>query len=159
MHWITENCRFPAEAPWAATPSSAAVARGADVPMAATSAEVSVPLLGQAFQGLMVEPVVRSVFVGLSGLGDAFGSIGELCSTARRGVYLDPKMVPVFDLPANDADEPLNAYVLDFFKHGQVFLPLTCRPHSQEQGDSLHSHPESLERGDGISDLLYDMIR
>ena len=80
----------------------------------------AVPLLGEAFEGIALEPVVRSAFVGLSGHGDDFGSIHELCSTARKGVYLDPKMVPVFDIPANDNDEPLNAYILDFYKHKQV---------------------------------------
>ena len=82
---------------------------------------VAVQLMGEAFNGLTIEPVVRSAFVGLSGYGENFGSIQELCSTARRGVYLDPKMVPVFDLPANDDDEPLNAYILDFYKHKQVY--------------------------------------
>ena len=68
----------------------------------------------------MIEPVVRSIFAGLSGLDDTFGSIAELCSTARRGVYLDSKMVPIFDLPEIDEEQPLNAFILDFFKHGQV---------------------------------------
>ena len=68
----------------------------------------------------MVKPVVRSTFVGLSGFGDTFCSIQELCSTTRRGIYLDPSMVPVFDFPVDGADEPLNAYIYDFYKHGQA---------------------------------------
>jgi hypothetical protein len=67
---------------------------------------------------------VRSAFVGLSGWNGEFNTIDELCNTARRGIYLDPKMVPVFDIPADETDEPLNAYILDFFKHGQVWVPI-----------------------------------
>jgi hypothetical protein len=78
------------------------------------------PYLGLAFEGLDLENDVRSAFVGLSGWNGEFNTIDELCNTARRGIYLDPKMVPVFDIPADETDEPLNAYILDFFKHGQV---------------------------------------
>ena len=72
------------------------------------------PLLGP----LGVRPRVRSAFVALSGHGDRFGSVDELCSTLRAGLYLDPQTVPVFEL--RPASAPLNAYILDFFKHGQI---------------------------------------
>jgi ATP-dependent RNA helicase DDX60 len=72
------------------------------------------PLLGP----LAIRPRVRSAFAGLSGHGDRFGSVDELCSTLRAGLYLDPQTVPVFELRPTAA--PLNAYILDFFKHGQI---------------------------------------
>ena len=62
--------------------------------------------------------VVRSSFVALSGRGDEFSSIQELSNSARRGVFLDPKMIPVFEL--YDESIHLNAFCLDFFKHGQM---------------------------------------
>ena len=61
--------------------------------------------------------LVRSAFVALSGHHDEFSSIQELSNSSRRGVFLDPKMVPIFDL--YDESIRLNAYCLDFFKHGQ----------------------------------------
>jgi hypothetical protein len=60
---------------------------------------------------------LRSAFVASSGHCDKFETIEELCTTYRRGLYLDPKMVPIFDV--FDQDIPLNAYLLDFYKHGQ----------------------------------------
>jgi hypothetical protein len=62
--------------------------------------------------------LVRSSFVALSVHDDAFSSIQELSNSARRGVFLDPKMVPIFEL--YDDSVYLNAYCLDFFKHGQL---------------------------------------
>jgi len=62
--------------------------------------------------------LVRSSFFALSGHDDAFSSIQELSNSARRGVFLDPKMVPIFEL--YDDSEHLSAHCLDFFKHGQL---------------------------------------
>lgn len=60
---------------------------------------------------------LRSPFVALSRGDDDFGSISELCATAREGLRLDPSMFPAVD----DTDEPmLNAYLLDFYRHGQL---------------------------------------
>ena len=66
---------------------------------------------------LLPNVLVRSAFVALSGHDDEFSSIQELSNSSRRGVFLDPKMVPMFDL--YDESIRLNAYCLDFFKHGQ----------------------------------------
>mmetsp|Transcript_26812 Transcript_26812/g.70420 ORF Transcript_26812/g.70420 Transcript_26812/m.70420 type:complete len:1869 (+) Transcript_26812:171-5777(+) len=76
------------------------------------------------FASLQIRPRVRSAFVALSGVGDKFETLQELCDTSRRGVYLDPKMLPVFDV--KQAGEPLNAYLLDFFKHGQRNALIKC---------------------------------
>ena len=74
--------------------------------------------LGPELERLAVLPRVRSAFVALSGHGDRFGSVRELCATLRGGMYLDPQIVPVFELYG--PDKPLNAVFLDFFKHGQL---------------------------------------
>ena len=75
--------------------------------------------LGERWRSLLLPPVsVRSSFVALSGYSDIFSSVDELCETARSGLFLDPKMVPIFEPPDEDAGN-LNSYLLDFYKHGQ----------------------------------------
>ncbi|SMY22427.1 unnamed protein product [Zymoseptoria tritici ST99CH_1A5] len=63
---------------------------------------------------------VRSSFVGLSGHGDDFTSIHDLCQTTRDGVFLEEAVIPHMDVYPQEMDVPLNAYLLDFFKHGDV---------------------------------------
>lgn len=78
---------------------------------------------------------VRSAFVATSGHGDVFHSLSELCGSLRSGLFLDPGLVPVMDLPgttgagsttcsgmagARKERPSLNAYLLDFFRHGQT---------------------------------------
>ena len=58
--------------------------------------------------------LARSSFVALSGQDDVFSSIQELAN--RRGVFLDPKMVPIFEL--YDDSEHLSAYCLGSSKMG-----------------------------------------
>ena len=80
------------------------------------SAQVELP---ERWKGLLLPSVsVRSSFVALSGHCDEFTSIQELCQTSRSGLFLDPKMVPVFEL--HDETTSLNSYLLDFYKHGQA---------------------------------------
>lgn len=62
---------------------------------------------------------IRSSFVALSGAGDQFDSIHDLCSTVRSGVFLEEAVVPYIPL-SDELDTPLNAWLLDFFKHGDV---------------------------------------
>ncbi|KAF2402581.1 P-loop containing nucleoside triphosphate hydrolase protein [Trichodelitschia bisporula] len=89
------------------------------------SPDVALPLTGVAVggsggpatPGTLPAPTVRSAFVALSGHGDEFGSIAELCSTVRGGVFLEEAVVPY--LPV-EKSEPLNAYLYDFYKHGSV---------------------------------------
>ncbi|KAK6079013.1 DEAD/DEAH box helicase [Seiridium cupressi] len=63
---------------------------------------------------------IRSPFVALSGPGDDFESIHDLCHTLRDGVFLEEAVVPHVDVYPDEMDVPLNAWLLDFFKHGDV---------------------------------------
>jgi superfamily II RNA helicase len=65
-------------------------------------------------------PTVRSSFVALSGHDDKFDSIHDLCQTARSGVFLEEAVVPSVGLYPDDSDLPLNAYLYDYFIHGDV---------------------------------------
>ena len=62
----------------------------------------------------------RSAFVALSGLGDEFDSIADLCTSVRDGVFLEQAVIPHLELYPEDTKSPLNAYLLDFFKHGAL---------------------------------------
>jgi hypothetical protein len=62
----------------------------------------------------------RSAFVALSGYDDKFETIHDLCSTSRAGVFLEEAVVPHVGLYPNDSELPLNAYLYDFFMHGDV---------------------------------------
>lgn len=63
---------------------------------------------------------IRSSFVALSGAGDNFDSIHDLCQTVRDGVFLEEAVIPHMDVYPEEMEVPLNAYLLDFFKHGDV---------------------------------------
>ncbi|KAF1847985.1 DEAD/DEAH box helicase-like protein [Cucurbitaria berberidis CBS 394.84] len=68
----------------------------------------------------------RSAFVALSGYDDNFESIHDLCSTSRSGVFLEEAVVPNVGLYPEDSDLPLNAYLYDFFMHGDVNAVITA---------------------------------
>jgi len=59
------------------------------------------------------------VFVANSGHGDAFSGVGELVRSVRRGVHLNEHAIPTVERIL-DPELPLNAYLYDFFVHGQV---------------------------------------
>lgn len=63
---------------------------------------------------------VRSAFVALSGHGDNFSSIPDLCRTARGGVFLEEAVIPHLDVYPDESKTPLNAYLYDFYMHGSV---------------------------------------
>lgn len=63
---------------------------------------------------------VRSSFVALSGHSDNFDSIHDLCRTVRSGVFLEEAVVPYVGLYPEESELPLNAYLYDFFNHGDV---------------------------------------
>jgi superfamily II RNA helicase len=67
--------------------------------------------------------VSRSSFVGLSGYGDEFDSVADLCDTVRSGVFLEQSVVPHLELYPGELKAPLNAYLYDFFQHGSQ-MPL-----------------------------------
>ena len=81
--------------------------------------------LGEHWRNLLLPRIsddsrvaIRSSYVALSGHGDEFASIQELCQTSRSGLFLDPKMVPIFEI-YDEETASLNSYLLDFYKHGQ----------------------------------------
>ncbi|KAF2467823.1 DEAD/DEAH box helicase [Lindgomyces ingoldianus] len=63
---------------------------------------------------------VRSSFVALSGHDDNFESIHDLCQTSRSGVFLEEAVVPYVGLYPEESEMPLNAYLYDFFMHGDT---------------------------------------
>lgn len=65
-------------------------------------------------------PQARSSFVALSGKGDDFTTIEDLCSSTREGVFLESAVIPHLELYPEETKTPLNAYLLDFYKHGAV---------------------------------------
>lgn len=74
----------------------------------------STPLDGQ-----LPPTKLRSPFVALSGHGDRFESITDLCSSIRDGVFLEKAVIPYLDM-GDELANPLNAYLYDFYMHGQV---------------------------------------
>ena len=62
----------------------------------------------------------RSAFVALSGHGDDFTSISDLCETTRDGVFLEEAVIPYVGIHPDETGQPLNAWLLDFFKHGDI---------------------------------------
>lgn len=63
---------------------------------------------------------IRSAFVALSGAGDDFDNINDLCSRTRDGVFLEEAVVPHIGIFPQEMETPLNAWLLDFFKHGDI---------------------------------------
>jgi len=66
-----------------------------------------------------VQTKARSLFVATSGHVDVFGDVGELVRTVRHGIYLNEHAIPTIE-HILDPELPLNAYLYDFFVHGQV---------------------------------------
>ena len=57
----------------------------------------------------------------MSGFQDEFKSIHELCETVRAGVFLEESAIPYIPIaPKETNGMPWNAYLLDFFKHGDT---------------------------------------
>ncbi|KAH7313698.1 hypothetical protein B0I35DRAFT_355734 [Stachybotrys elegans] len=64
---------------------------------------------------------IRSPFAALSGFTDEFETIHELCETVRSGVFLEEESIPYIPIyPHETQGVPFNAYILDFFKHGDM---------------------------------------
>jgi hypothetical protein len=70
--------------------------------------------------------MARSPFVANSGHSDKFASVRELARTARSGLHLNENAIPslghlIADGNGSDGSEhALNAYLVDFYTHGQV---------------------------------------
>ena len=63
---------------------------------------------------------LRSPFVALSGHDDNFESISDLCRNVRSGVFLEESVIPYIAISPSETDRPLNAYLYDFFRHGDI---------------------------------------
>ena len=70
--------------------------------------------------GVLSPARIRSSFVALSGHGDDFSLISDLCSTVRSGVFLEKEVIPYIDLYPEETRTPLNAYLYDFYMHGDT---------------------------------------
>lgn len=98
------------------------------LPFTKTEAGASKSALGEAdLQGILGNghnppTKLRSPFHALSGFGDnSFGSIHELCDTVRSDVFLEESAIPYIPVFPDDTNGvPWNAYLYDFFKHGDM---------------------------------------
>ncbi|MCJ1464322.1 hypothetical protein MMC07_002935 [Pseudocyphellaria aurata] len=70
--------------------------------------------------GMLPPARVRSPFVALSGHGDTFDDISDLCRTTRAGVFLEKAVIPHLDVYPDEEKTPLNAYLYDFYMHGDL---------------------------------------
>ncbi|PSR80065.1 hypothetical protein BD289DRAFT_491256 [Coniella lustricola] len=89
---------------------------------ASSTIEAATSLAKNCF-GVASLPAVklRSPFTALSGFDDAsFRSIHELCTTARQGVFLEESAIPYTTIYPDDTSSPWNAYLYDFYKHGDI---------------------------------------
>ena len=80
----------------------------------------------QHLQDTAIRVVARSPFVANSGHTDCFQSIKELTRTSRSGLHLNDNAIPSLSHIATTRGRrshdghALNAYLLDFYMHGQV---------------------------------------
>lgn len=99
-------------------PDNALPLSGVQYPGSEESSPFRVHLLNNA-----IPVVVRSLFVANSGHDDSFESVSELTTTARSGLNLNGHAIPSMSYLTtgyNDLEHQLNAYILDFYIHGQV---------------------------------------
>ncbi|KAH8807909.1 hypothetical protein F5884DRAFT_821438 [Xylogone sp. PMI_703] len=75
-------------------------------------------LPGIDFLPALPVPKVRSIFFALSGHGDEMETIEDLCSSSREGVFLESSVIPHLEIYPDEMKSPLNAYLYDFFMHG-----------------------------------------
>ncbi|KAF9435528.1 hypothetical protein BGZ76_006111 [Entomortierella beljakovae] len=62
---------------------------------------------------------VRSPFTALAGVGDSFDSIYDMTTHCRPEISLDAHSIPFVDTSLGESGQ-LNAYLVDFFSHGQI---------------------------------------
>ncbi|RDW76742.1 putative DEAD/DEAH box helicase [Aspergillus mulundensis] len=69
---------------------------------------------------------VTSAFVALSGHRDGkWKTISELCTRVRSGVWLEQSVIPHLQVSPEEGQVLLNAYLYDFYKHGNVHALMT----------------------------------
>ncbi|KAM0285639.1 hypothetical protein ACHAQH_001345 [Verticillium albo-atrum] len=91
------------------------------LPFTQTSVGASKPSKSQVPFERTPSPTIRSTFAALSGQTDeTLTSVHDLCSTVREGVFLEESTIPHVPVYPIDSDERLNAYIYDFFKHGDL---------------------------------------
>jgi ATP-dependent RNA helicase DDX60 len=74
----------------------------------------------QYLRSTAIQVVGRSSFVANSGHNDVFISIDDLTRNVRHGIHLKEHGVPSFQHFTTDNAHALNAYILDFYNHGQT---------------------------------------
>jgi hypothetical protein len=89
----------------------------------------NIPVI-QSLRSKSIRPIIRSVFVANSGLGDEYDTINELCTTSRHGINLERFMTPHLELPDEKTSWVLNAAIYDFFIHGSVRYSRKSRHYS-----------------------------
>ncbi|CAG8903721.1 unnamed protein product [Penicillium egyptiacum] len=67
-----------------------------------------------------ISPSIVSPFFALSGNGDQCDTVFELSQMVRSGVWIEDSVIPYVAIDPNENAVPLNAYLYDFFKHGNV---------------------------------------
>ncbi|KAJ6520487.1 hypothetical protein C8R45DRAFT_1205447 [Mycena sanguinolenta] len=67
-----------------------------------------------------VRVVARSAFVANSGHTDVFGSVDELARSTRNDLHLTDNSIPSLNHLTSQGEHLLNAYLLDFYIHGQA---------------------------------------
>lgn len=67
-----------------------------------------------------ISPSIISPFFALSGNGDQCSTVFELSQMVRSGVWIEDSVIPYVAVDPNENAIPLNAYLYDFFKHGNV---------------------------------------
>ena len=80
-----------------------------DCKLPLTGVEVGGSNAAVELEGTLPPTRVRSAFVALSGHGDSFDSISDLCRTTRGGVFLEEAVIPHLDVFPDESNTPLNA--------------------------------------------------
>ena len=93
--------------------------------------------------------VIRSPFIANSGHGDVFRNISELAATLRSGIPFNEQATPSMErfIASRDGHNggfALNAYIYDFYMHGQL---------------STLSTANGIKRGDVLSDFFFFLFR
>jgi len=83
---------------------------------------------------------LRSRFVALSGRGDVgadFKTLGEFCGSLRRGMFLDPMLIPAYEVMS---ETHINSYILDYWRMPIYKNTLKFNKISENLGWSMLKH-------------------
>jgi len=92
------------------------------VALAGVAPADNVPLFAKHIRASANHVVSTSTFVASSGIVDSdIDCVEDLIQTARAGIHLNKRVAPAITSLCNGSNRlPLNAYIWDFFHHGQV---------------------------------------